>query len=63
MTATASRTAPKASENKQISLRYSARGGKEKRLNTKVPWEELREAESIMIKLQSVVGSGGRRFA
>ena len=45
------------------SLRYSARGGKEKRLNTKVPWEELREAESIMIKLQSVVGSGGRRFA
>jgi hypothetical protein len=43
-----------ANESKQISLRYVTREGKEKRLNTKVPWEELLTARAILIKLQQV---------
>lgn len=46
------------SEGKQIVLRYVTAEGREKRLNTKVPWEDLRSARSIIIKLQRV---GSRR--
>lgn len=43
-----------ASDSKQISLRFLSAAGKEKKLTTKVAWEELRESSAIIIKLQHV---------
>ena len=50
-----------ANDSKQIVLRYVTPSGKEKRLNTKVPWTDLRQARAIIIRLQSMAGRGGTR--
>ena len=39
--------------NKTITLRFVTRDGRERKLNTKSSWEELREARCVMIRLQS----------
>ena len=43
--------------NKTITLRFVTRDGRERKLNTKSSWEELREARCVMIRLQSVGGT------
>lgn len=47
-----------ASQNQQIVLRYVTSGGRERKLNTKVSWEDLRRASIIIIQLKSVDGRG-----
>jgi len=46
-----------ASDSKQIVLRYTTPSGREKKLNTKVPFDELKGANSLVIKLQAASGS------
>ena len=41
-----------ATDSKQILLRYVTATGKERKLNTKVPWEDLRQAVCVVITLQ-----------
>ena len=47
-----------ASESKQIVLRYVTSDGREKRLNTKVKWDELKRANLMIIRIEHA-GPGG----
>ena len=49
-----------ASETKQIQLRYLSASGRERKLNTKVPFADLQQASAIRIQLLHV-GSRGQR--
>ena len=41
-----------ASDSKQIILRYTTSEGRERKLNTRVPWEDMQNATGILIMLQ-----------
>ena len=47
-----------ASEGKHISLRFLTRSGREKKLNTRTPWDALQEASAIIIRLKHVGDTG-----
>ena len=49
-----------ASDGKHISLRFVTQSGRERKLNTRTPWDELQEASAIIIRLKHLGHAGPR---